>query len=185
MSEKLRNQIVEVLVTKTVEVLVTILLLGVGGFVFFRHIAPPPDLSGSWKFTVKYEDTAYSDFEGLLVTYQVLLVQEGLDVSGSGEKLSDRGPTQADRNYEGKHRAGIDIVGNITHNYFSPDTVVIHYKEAGEERQSSTVHRLAQLGEKIMSGRFWTTIASTSGPVWWQRSDSSISYDPVGPPSAK
>ena len=38
--------------------------------------------------------TALNRYGGLQVTYQALLVQQALDVSGSGEQLSDRSPTQ-------------------------------------------------------------------------------------------
>ena len=42
-----------------------------------------------------YENTTLSSFKDLGVTYQVLLIQEGLKLSGSGEKVSEGGTTQA------------------------------------------------------------------------------------------
>ena len=137
--------------------------------IFNDYIAPPPDLSGGWKFTVVYEDTARDEFEGLQVTYQVLLYQEGLSLSGHGEKLSDRGPTQDAVDYTGDRRTTIGIRGVIERSYFSSDTVRIHYGEAGRRRGSATFHRLAHCGRDALCGCFRSTIADTSGPAWWQR----------------
>ena len=159
--------------------LTTSIFLALGGFVLFKYILRVRDLSGRWKFTVFYKDTAYSKFEGMEVTYQALLIQEDRKLSGSGEKLSDRGPIQDAKNYVGKDRTKIQIVGNIRHNFFSRDEIVFHYKEEGELRESSTTHRLRQCGQDTMSGRFCTTIANTSGPVRWQRSASGIDNEPV------
>ena len=38
-----------------------------------------------------YENTTLSNFKDLGVTYEVLLIQEGLKLSGSGEKVSEGG----------------------------------------------------------------------------------------------
>ena len=148
---------------------VTTVSLSLGFMIFNDYVAPPPDLSGRWQFTVTYENTAYSKYEDLQVTYQVLLIQEGLQLSGSGEKLSERGPTQGITTYTGRDRINIELTGSVLRNYFSPNTLVLHYKEKGADRESSTVHRLLQYGQEAMCGCFWTTIADTSGSVWWQR----------------
>ena len=36
---------------------VTTVSLSLGYMIFNDHVAPPPDLSGDWKFTVVYEET--------------------------------------------------------------------------------------------------------------------------------
>lgn len=147
----------------------TTVSLSLGYMIFNDYIAPPPDLSGGWKFTVVYEDTALDEFEDLQVTYQALLFQEGLNLTGHGEKLSDRGPTQDAVDYTGDRRTNIGIRGVIERSYFSSDTVRIHYGEAGRRRDSATFHRLAHCGRDALCGCFRSTIADTSGPAWWQR----------------
>ena len=136
---------------------------------FSDYIAPPPDLVGQWKFTEQYDDTAYSHFQDLRVTYQVLLLQDGIRLSGGGEKVSERGPTQDSVDYEGDRRTSIDLAGTIADNYFSGDTSVVQYNESGRRRESSTVHRLALCGPDIMCGCYRSMIADSSGRVWWQR----------------
>ena len=163
---------------------VTTVSLSMGYMVFSDYVAPAPDLSGRWKFTVVYEDTALARFEGLRVTYQALLVQEGVDLSGTGEKLSDRGSDIEPVDYDSSRRTNIELMGTITRNYFSPDALVIHYREAGRRRESSTLHRLEYFDAETMCGCFQSTIADTIGSVWWERAGGGDArfYEPVEKP---
>ena len=148
---------------------VTTVTLSVGFMVFNDWIAPPPNLAGRWKFTVVYEDTAFAPFQDLKVTYQALLIQEGLELSGTGEKLSDRGPDMEPVDYDSDKRTSVQIVGNVTRAYFSRDSLVIHYNEAGRRRESATLHQLEYFDAQTMCGCFQSTIADTYGSVWWER----------------
>ncbi|MCY4546225.1 MAG: hypothetical protein OXD39_13415 [Gemmatimonadetes bacterium] len=49
---------------------ITTLVLSAGYMVFNDFIAPVPDITGRWKFTVYYENTANTRFQGLAVTYK-------------------------------------------------------------------------------------------------------------------
>jgi hypothetical protein len=171
---------------RVVGAVLTTVALSVGYMIFNDYVAPPPDLAGRWKFTVVYEDTALARFEGLEVTYQALLIQEGLNLSGAGEKLSDRGPDPMEPvDYTDDRRSNIELVGNIARSYFSPDRLVVHYREAGRRRQSSTLHQLEYFDAKTMCGCFQSTVADTDGSVWWARADGRADlYEPVGRPAA-
>ena len=151
------------------EAIVTTVTLSIGFMAFNDFIVPMPDLTGRWKFTVIYKDTANKRFQDLTVTYQVIWVQSGLELSGHGEKLSDRGLKQSHKDYHGDERINIEVTGRITRRYFSQDILVIQYKEAGLRRESSSLQRLVLCGKDGLGGSFMTTIANTSGPVWWQR----------------
>ena len=165
------------------EAIVTTVVLSIGFMAFYDFIAPIPDLTGRWKFTVVYEDTANNRFQDLTVTYQVIWIQDGFNLSGYGEKLSDRGPNQEAYDYVGDQRINIEITGRITRRYFSQDVLVLQYKEIGLKRESSTIQRLTLCSKDALSGCFLTTIANTSGPVWWQRIASRDDmYKPVEPP---
>lgn len=151
---------------------------------FNDYVAPAPDLAGRWKFTIVYEDTSFSEFKALHVTYQALLIQEGLDLSGTGEKISDRGPNIDPIDYISSRRSNIQLNGTVSRNYFSPDRLVIHYEEAGRRRTSSTLHRLSYFNEHTMCGCFQSTIADTTGSVWWERvTDRDSLYEPVVRPT--
>ncbi len=182
----LRNRAVA-LGGQAVGAVVTTAALSFGYMIFNDYVAPAPDLTGSWKFTITYEDTALDRYEDLQVTYQALLVQQGLDVSGSGEKLSDRGPAQDAVDYSGERRTGIELTGHATRNFFSRDALTFHYNEVGRVRESSTVLQLVQCSEQTLCGCFRSTIADSSGPVWWQRRGGlERIYEPVEqPPSCR
>ena len=154
---------------QVVGAIVTTVTLSFGFMIFNDYVSPPPDLTGRWKFTVNYKDTSRVGFQDLKVTYQVLLIQDGLELTGTGEKLSERSPTQPSRDYYGTKRTNINVVGSVERNYFSAETAVLHYSEMGKRRDTSTVHQLIQHGSDTMCGHFQTTIADTDGPVWWQR----------------
>lgn len=165
---------------QTAGAVVTTITLSLGFLVFNDFVAPPPSLAGRWKFTVTYEDTSMKRFQGMQVTYQVLLVQEGLVLKGSGEKVSATPPNQDTEEYDGPLRIPIEISGMVRRNYFSPSQVAVHYKEEGVRRPTSTIHNLRYQNSRTLCGCFITTIANTSGTVWWERVESRQGiYDPV------
>lgn len=170
--------------SRVLTALITTATLSLGFMVFNDYIAPPPDVSGRWKFTVVYEETSLAAFENLNVTYQTLMTQEGLKLSATGEKLSDRGPQIDPVDYTNDRRVNIDMVGNISRSYFGPDKVVVHYREAGRRRPSSTLQTLETIDARTMCGCFQSTIADTIGSVWWQKvEDRRNLYDPVTRPA--
>ncbi len=170
---------------QVVGALVTTMALSIGFMVFNDYLAPPPNLSGRWKATLTYLDTDLERFAGLKVTYQALLIQEGLSLRGTGEKMSDRGDGIEPRNYTGADRVNLEIGGDVTRNYFSRDRLSIHYREAGKVRASSTLHELVHFDRTVMCGCFISTIANSTGTVWWRRVDERASiYDAVPKPAA-
>ena len=125
--------------------------------IFDDYLTPPRDLSGSWKFTVVYEDMALRAFKDFRVTYQVLLVQDGLKLLGHGEKLSDWDPGRDAVDYAGDRRTNVEVRRAVTRNYLSRDTLLLHYKEKGRRRDSTTVHRLVECGRGMLCGCFRST----------------------------
>ena len=120
---------------------------------------------------------------GLEGDCQALLIQEGLELSGAGEKLSDRGSDVEPVDYDSGWRANIDVMGNVTRNYFSPDALARRYREAGRRRDSSTLHEPQYFDAETICGCFQSTIADTAGSTWWERVDGRDRlYAPVGRP---
>lgn len=148
--------------------------------VFHDYIMPPPRLSGLWRFSVEYKDTSVQRYKDMSVTYQTLIVQNDLQLTGTGEKVSAVGPNIPREEYMGKDRVPLELTGTIKRKYFSADELVIHYKEAGAIRQSSTLHELKYFNPEAMCGCFKSTIADTSGIVSWRRVDNKANRnDPV------
>ena len=154
---------------ETAAAVCTTVVLAMAFMIFNDYISPPPNLGGRWMFTTQINSTSYIPYENMQVTYQTLIVQDDLQLSGTGEKLSAVGPEFELEQYVGKSRTNIHIDGSIKRNYFSRDELVIHYEEEGGKRNSSTLHQLEHFDPNVMCGCFLSTIADTTGTVWWQR----------------
>lgn len=136
-------------------------------FLLSDYIFRVPILNGSWTFTTQTEKTSYNNYKAMLLTYTVLLWQNGKTISGSGEKISENANGNI-RNYTGSNRSQIKISGYITKNYLTKDRIIIHYEESSESRISSTIHLLT-LEKDQLSGNFISTIAESEGKVTWTK----------------
>lgn len=161
------EELINYLGMETAAAICTTIVLAVGFMIFNDYISPPPNLAGRWMFTTHVNDTSYKPYKDMEITYQALLIQDGLQIRGSGEKLSAKRPTDDLEQYVGKARTNITIEGSIKRNYFSRDELVIHYQEDGGSRTSSTLHQLEHFDPNMMCGCFLSTIADTAGIVWW------------------
>ena len=154
---------------ETAAAICTTVVLAMAFMIFNDYISPPPNLGGRWMFTTQVMDTSYNPYKDMQVTYQALIVQDDLQLRGTGEKLSAKSTKFELEQYVGKARTNITIEGSIKRNYFSRDELVIHYTEDGGKRISSTLHQLEHFDPNVMCGCFLSTIADTTGTVWWQK----------------
>ena len=138
-------------------------------FVWSDYIFKQPDLNGRWFFTITYEKTSHSNFQNLQVIYEVILIQDGLHLTGTGEKVEEIHKDGTKLEYEGESRIPIAIAGTIDYNYLSHNNLNLHYKESGHERESASFHRLTIFDTLRMSGAWESTIANSSGTVSWRR----------------
>ena len=155
----------------SLDILATIIggvLLSFMFFIFSDFIHKTPNLSGRWYFVNETESTSYSKFKGLKVYYTVLLMQEGNNVYGTGEKIKDELNGKIS-SYSGSKRVHIKISGHLKNNFLTKDTLNIHYTEKGKSRPSSTLHNLIRFDNKSMGGNFYSTIADSKGKVNWTR----------------
>jgi|TARA_B100000315_G_scaffold200855_1_gene193166 hypothetical protein len=141
-------------------------------FIFSDFIHKTPNLSGRWYFVNETESTSYKKFKGLKVYYTVLLMQEGNNVYGTGEKIKDDLNGEIS-NYSGSKRVHIKIAGHLKNNFLTKDTLNIHYTEKGSLRPSSTLHNLIRFDDEYMSGKFYSTIADSEGKIKWTRKEPS------------
>ena len=140
-SSKVR-EFINYLGMETAAAICTIVVLAMAFMIFNDYISPPPNLGGRWMFTTQIKDTSYNPYKDMQITYQALIVQDDLQLRGTGEKLSAQSINFELEQYVGKARTNISIEGSIKRNYFSRDELVIHYTEDGGKRISSTLHQL-------------------------------------------
>ena len=145
----------------------TTLTLGIIYFVYDNWIYPTPDISGKWEFETTVEDTSYSRYQGLKLTYEVFLTQNNEQISGKGEKFRENlGGTIKD--YVGTQRIPITLTGKVEKKFLGKHIVHIQYEMKGQIRNSTAQQKLELEGDK-MQGRFSSTIARESGAVVWHR----------------
>ena len=131
-----------------------------------------PTISGSWECQETTQECAHPPYAGMIVWYKITLIQNGLQISGSGEKDREVA-ANGSRNYKGSDRISIQISGSIEKFYTKPDLIRIHWIENGENRQSSTIHQLKISGNKLQGdlvGNFHKTAGPTIGRSNWKRS---------------
>ena len=116
--------------------------------IFNDYIFPPPSLSGRWKFTVIYEDTR-SQVSGHAGDLSGLLIQEGLHLTGSGRRSLRGEPYDWSGRVFRRGPGQRSVVRQHRRNYFSPDELIIHYKEAGARRQESTLHETQNIRSAV------------------------------------
>ena len=130
-----------------------------------------PDLNGLWDLEVEVSDTSYESFKGLKVKYQVVIIQDELKLSGTGEKFSEKSAGDGViKELSGKSRTPIKLKGYIEKNLFTKNTVVLTVEEEGSIRKSSTFYRLNEVSDDKMEGEFDSTIAMSHGNAIWSRS---------------
>ena len=166
MSKKFITDIVKSIISSVL----TALILSLFALAIIDNIFSPPRLSGLWQFEITYQNTSYSPFQDLRVTYQAVLVQNELRIGGSGDKFSEKLPDSVTpEEYEQGARIPITITGYIERKIFGKDTIFLSIMEEGANRDSSAFHELKQEDGEPLIGTFYTTIANSSGPVAWIR----------------
>jgi hypothetical protein len=180
------KQFINYLGKETAAAICTTVVLAMAFMLFNDYISPPPDLGGRWMFTAHTKETSYAPYKNMQVTYQALIIQDNLQLRGTGEKLSAIGPGFDLEQYDGKARTNIRIEGSIKRNYFSRDELVIHFEEEGSKRSSSTLHQLEHFDPNMMCGCYLTTASDSGGSVWWQRvidREQLVEADPLQKPA--
>jgi hypothetical protein len=128
-----------------------------------------PQLSGFWKLEIKIDQTDYKPYDGLAVDYIVSILQEELSISGSGDKFSETSDDGSTLIHKGKGRVPIQISGQIEKNFFSKNKAYIIVKESGSQRITTSFHELSIDSDALMTGKFQTSAAMSSGGVLWRR----------------
>jgi len=137
-----------------------------------EHLFSLPSITGAWECHLVVTASAYNPFKGMDLWYRVVLLQDGRNLIGRGEKYKDHAANQSPRSYDGKHRIGTEIQGRIDKNLTKPDVVRVHWSEDGEDRISSTICVLNISGSKSkgnLSGKFYSTAGECHGHTTWTR----------------
>ena len=146
--------------------IISFIFLIISDFVF-----SPPNLNGKWEMVLKVKDSNYSSYKGLLLKYDVFLIQNGNHVTGTAEKIGE-----FDKGIFKKYSVPIrsEIQGTITNKYFQKDVLNIHFLEFGERRTITSYFELTRFNDEYMAGEFSSSAANSIGDSEWLRSISDI-----------
>jgi hypothetical protein len=115
---------------------------------------PRYNVSGDWTITNTIQSTSYHPFQGLALGYRVILMQDGTNISGSGEKWSENNnwlPPLA--------HTHITIKGFVKGNHISAT-----FEEDGAVRKSvGTLEWTYQSSPERVTGSFTSTAANSRG----------------------
>jgi hypothetical protein len=152
------------------ELIANILAACVISFIFFiisDFLFSPPNLNGKWEMVLKINDSDYSDYKGIMLKYDIYLLQNGDDIVGTAEKL---GEFNNDEYIKYTIPIRSEIKGSITRKYFKNDILNIHFIEHGERRLTSSYFKLTRFNDSYMMGNFSSSAARSIGASKWLRS---------------
>lgn len=151
------------------ELVANILAAFIISFVFFLisdFVFSPPNLNGKWEMILKINDSEYFNYKGILLKYNIYLIQKEDEIIGTAEKL---GEYKNDKFFKYKTPIRSEINGSITRNYFKNDILNIHFVEHGQKRLTSSYFELTRFDDSYMSGRFSSSAAKSNGKSEWRR----------------
>lgn len=142
-------------------------------FFFLREkIFSLPTITGIWECRFVVSESAYNPFKGMSVTYEVVLLQSGGNLVGSGEKDKELSSPNKEMMYTGKGRTQVKISGVIEKRIFGTDRIRIYWDDDGQIRKSAAFFDLKISGCKYKGNMFGTGYAAAgkcSGNSAWKR----------------
>lgn len=149
------------------DVLSNVIATGIVAFtavVLIDRFYATPSLDGFWTLTTNVKKSSYKRYEGLELNYLVTLIQNQLNISGNGEKFSEKTKTTANTVFPtGKNRTPIKISGYIEKKIFEKNKLHISIEEFGLRRKSTSYLVFDIFDDDRLVGTFNSTIAESAG----------------------
>jgi hypothetical protein len=114
---------------------------------------PRQDVSGTWIIETTTQQTSYKPFKNLALTYTVQFVQNGVSITGQGEKTTESG-----REVETKAHTPITLTGSL-----AGDSIDASFTEKGLERESHGEFHWKLVKDQRWEGSFTSTAADSQG----------------------
>jgi hypothetical protein len=147
--------------------LVTVVSL-IGGLIAIKQYydqTPKYEISGTWIVETTTQKTSYVKYKNLALTYTIEFVQNGVNISGHGEKTTESG-----HEVEAKAHTPIVVTGTLV-----GDSIDASFTEKGLERESHGEFHWKFAKDQRWEGTFISTVADSQGGSVLRRR---ISSDP-------
>ena len=126
------------------------------------------NINGCWYFRTTTNKSTLNSYNKMVLTYKVLIWMAGKNIHGTGEKIKEKTIGNDEINYVGPVRTQIIISGYLTKRYLLKDKIIIHIKEKGTVRDSSSIQTLTFKKNNLI-GKFISTAADSEGDVIWSK----------------
>lgn len=143
------------------------------GILFFCNeiLFPIPNLSGEWDVNSLTIETTYNSYKNMRLIFNFHIVQKGLEIIGSGEKIKEILSSGRVYDYERDKRIEVDIVGSYRRNIFSSNRLYLNITEKGLKRSVRTTYILNACSKRRFCGSFTSTAADSKGQIEMQKRD--------------
>ncbi len=142
-------------------------------FFFLREfLFSMPTIAGIWECEFVIKESDYNPYKGMTVMHEVVLLQSGGQITGSGEKDREHSSLNGEMLYTGKGRTQTKIYGVIEKRFFTSDRIRIYWDDDGRVRKSAAFFELRISGCKHrgnMSGTCYSAAGKCRGLAQWQR----------------
>mgnify|MGYP001612079388 CR=1 FL=1 len=127
------------------------------------------NLTGEWEVINTVLETSYNPYLGLKVVWKMHILQNGNNISGSGEKIKDIEKIGIEKELEHSKRDSVEIEGYIENNYLRKNRLFISVKQDGQLRKTRATYTLYFVDDNNLSGGFISTAADTKGKSIFSR----------------
>ena len=148
---------------------ISAILIAIIFFIWNDFFNNTSNLSGAWRVEDYVLESNYPQYEGMTLYFDVLLQQNGTEISGTAEKVVEKFKSGLERKIDGDERVRLEIIGTLKNNYFSKDRVTVHFIEHGIQRDTSTIMNLRVTSKNKIEGTFISTAADSRGKSVWKR----------------
>lgn len=142
-------------------------------FFFLReYVFSMPTVAGVWQCEFIVSETAYNPYKGMKLTHEIVLLQSGDQITGSGEKDREQSALNTHLTYRGKGRTQVKVFGVIEKRVLGSHRVRICWEDEGRIRKSAAFFDLKVSGCKRrgdMVGTGYASAGKCSGYVTWRR----------------
>lgn len=160
------------IIKTTMQTIIGSMLVGSFFMLFSDFIFKPSNLNGHWELTLYPEKADARMNRCLDLTYSVLIMQKGVNIIASGEKIKDTPSNNAQcqpnsipsQSYKAGKRKKIKITGFIETSYMTDDILTLSYYEGKKDKERFTIATL-NIKENKIEGEYLSHISSARGRI--------------------
>jgi hypothetical protein len=165
------------IIKTTLQTIVGTILIGSFFMVANDYIFIPIDINGRWNLTLKPEKAKSMKNQCVYITYSVLLVQNGKEIVGHGEKSQDfKSPESScedvnipERTIDPGKGKKINISGFIQNNYIANDSITLSYQEGKKNDLRFTMASFGVSDDNELHGWYKSNISRAEGKILLSR----------------